>query len=372
MGHKLLLTNAWFYTSETIIIGITSSSLLSKKKWAHFLEDFETRKQRVENFIKLFTNNKIEARIYELNDPWGPAGEVDEIESLILTQETAKGGDYCNKIRAEKGLSQLELVFVDMILNDNQESGEKAFSNKTSSSYIRQYLDEKTGFKAEELYQRFFDLWDRINFPEELKLKWWTILRDSYSTHWRYYFNLNHIYQILQKFDKYYDEEIYPAEYKTLIEVAIWFHRIVFIPLAIDSKYNVEQSNMILKSFMEETKYEVITKSQFEFLKSLVMSVHRHRKTQTYEDDLHNKLNTFFLDIILSFLGFEEEVYKKFTILVRKDFLWIEKSEFRQKRKIILQRLIDRERIFLSDSIYTAFEEQARKNLKSELSELEE
>lgn len=32
LGHKLLLTNACFYTSETIIIGITSSELLNKKK----------------------------------------------------------------------------------------------------------------------------------------------------------------------------------------------------------------------------------------------------------------------------------------------------------------------------------------------------
>jgi len=31
LGHKLLLTNALFYTRETIIIGITSSSLLSNK-----------------------------------------------------------------------------------------------------------------------------------------------------------------------------------------------------------------------------------------------------------------------------------------------------------------------------------------------------
>lgn len=32
LGHKLLLTNALFYTGEVIIIGITSSKLLSKKK----------------------------------------------------------------------------------------------------------------------------------------------------------------------------------------------------------------------------------------------------------------------------------------------------------------------------------------------------
>ena len=81
LGHKLLLTGACFYTSETIIIGITSEKMLSKKKCAHFLEDFEMRKTRVQSFVHLLTNGKVEARIYELNDPAGPGGVIKEIEA---------------------------------------------------------------------------------------------------------------------------------------------------------------------------------------------------------------------------------------------------------------------------------------------------
>lgn len=106
----------------------------------------------------MLTNGQIHARIYELNNPCGPAGEIAEIEALILTEETAKGGEYCNKIRFEKGLPLHDIVIVDMILNEKEDSGANTFSNKTSSSYIRQYLDEKTEFKAEELYTRFFKL----------------------------------------------------------------------------------------------------------------------------------------------------------------------------------------------------------------------
>jgi pantetheine-phosphate adenylyltransferase len=122
------------------------------------LEDYETRNTRVKNFIRLLTNNKIDARIYQLNDPCGPAGEIAEIEAVILTAETAKGGAYCNNIRVERGLPISDIVVVDMILNEKEASGEDAFSNKTSSSYIRQYLDEKTEFKAELLFKRFYDL----------------------------------------------------------------------------------------------------------------------------------------------------------------------------------------------------------------------
>mmetsp|Transcript_6225 Transcript_6225/g.5347 ORF Transcript_6225/g.5347 Transcript_6225/m.5347 type:complete len:258 (+) Transcript_6225:956-1729(+) len=256
-----------------------------------------------------------------------------------------------------------------MILNDKEESGEQAFSNKTSSSYIRQYLDEKTGFKAQDLYKRFFDLCDKVKLPEKSKLKWWTILRDSYCTHWRSYFNLNHIYQILEKFDLHYNEEIYSDEHKLLIEIAIWFHRIVFIPLAIDNTYNAEQSYIILKKFIDEIEDDILSKDQIDFLEKLTKSVHKHRQTETYDDSNLDSLNKFFLDIILVFLGFEEEVYKTFTTLVRKEYLWVEKSEFQLKRKIILQRLLDRERIFITDDIHEKFEEQARINLQNELDE---
>lgn len=269
-------------------------------------------------------------------------------------------------------MSKLELVFVDMILNEKEESGEKAFSNKTSSSYIRQYLDEKTGFKAKELYKRFYELCNKVQLPEEQRLKWWTTIRDSYSTHWRYYFNLNHIYQILEKFDQFYDTEIYPEESKIFIELAIWFHRIVFIPQIIDSTHNVKESYNILKQFVEETQYNVVTSEQLSFLQSLVLSVNRHRQTEVYDNKEQDSLNKFFLDIILSFLGFENEIYKRFASLVKKEYLWVEKSEFKLKRRIILQRLLDRERIFITNEIYNKFEEQARQNLQNEVDETEE
>ena len=45
-----------------------------------------------------------------------------------------------NDKRAENKLPPLNLVFVDMVLASTSEQGANNFSNKTSSSYIRQYL----------------------------------------------------------------------------------------------------------------------------------------------------------------------------------------------------------------------------------------
>ena len=54
-GHKLLLKTA-LSISETIEIGLTSQKLLENKKFYSKLEDYQTRKENLESFVKSFTN----------------------------------------------------------------------------------------------------------------------------------------------------------------------------------------------------------------------------------------------------------------------------------------------------------------------------
>lgn len=74
-----------------------------------------------------------------LEDPVGIAGTESNIEACILTREVAKGGNMINEIRINHGIKPLDLVFVDMILAE-QDINNKNFSNKLSSTNIRQYL----------------------------------------------------------------------------------------------------------------------------------------------------------------------------------------------------------------------------------------
>ena len=48
-----------------------------------------------------------------------------------------------NDVRKNNGLSELELVFVDMILAE-QDLNKKNFSNKVSSTNIRQFLSNQS------------------------------------------------------------------------------------------------------------------------------------------------------------------------------------------------------------------------------------
>jgi phosphopantetheine adenylyltransferase len=59
-----------------------------------------------------------------------------------LTREVEKGGKMVNDAREKNGLGIVDLLFVDMILAD-ADSSEKNYSNKLSSTNIREYLSKQ-------------------------------------------------------------------------------------------------------------------------------------------------------------------------------------------------------------------------------------
>lgn len=121
-------------------IGVTSDSLLVKKAYKEFLEPFEVRKASVLTFIKTLNPHQ-ELNVFELSDPVGLAGSLPELEACILTREVEKGGQMVNDQRAASGLKPVELVFVNMILAEHGAKDKpKNFSNKVSSTHIREYL----------------------------------------------------------------------------------------------------------------------------------------------------------------------------------------------------------------------------------------
>jgi pantetheine-phosphate adenylyltransferase len=132
-------------SDNRILCGVTTDALLKKKAYAEYLEPFDARELAVRRFCHKVNPNLGERLItFELEDPVGPTGTDPDLEALILTREVEKGGKMVNDARSAKGLGPLDLVFVDMILAEvKEEERASQFSNKTSSTYIREYLASK-------------------------------------------------------------------------------------------------------------------------------------------------------------------------------------------------------------------------------------
>ena len=65
----------------------------------------------------------VEVEVVELFEPCGPTIEDEEIEVLVLTEETRGGGEFVNKVRKERGMSKLAVEVVSIVGDEGGEGG---------------------------------------------------------------------------------------------------------------------------------------------------------------------------------------------------------------------------------------------------------
>ncbi|KAK0610535.1 hypothetical protein B0T17DRAFT_621006 [Bombardia bombarda] len=176
-GHKLLLTAGALLLevprkdsaqSCRYIIGITGDELLKNKKYAEFVQSWETRARNVIDFLARilqlsdrgwkdvtrpqiqeqdgdfqasFRNGTIHVQCVRIQDAFGPTITVEDINALVVSGETRSGGQAVNDRRIEQGWRALEVFEVDVL--DAEEISDEAtktenFASKISSSAIRQ------------------------------------------------------------------------------------------------------------------------------------------------------------------------------------------------------------------------------------------
>ncbi len=112
-GHLTLLQHA-FDIGGSVIIGVTSDKFAAD----HGKKIQNNYSVRVANLKKLlgtsFPDRKYD--IKELNEDFGPALYTEDVQALVVSKETENKGTILNKARAEKNLSPVDIVAVDLVL----------------------------------------------------------------------------------------------------------------------------------------------------------------------------------------------------------------------------------------------------------------
>jgi hypothetical protein len=117
-GHEEFISRA-FELGEKVIIGLMSDGYVEGKATGNRqqakvqlkIQNFKERKEGLVNHLnkKQLLNR---AEIVKIDDIYGPTIKDSEIEALVVTRETRKGGRLVNKKRKELGLPPLKLLTV--------------------------------------------------------------------------------------------------------------------------------------------------------------------------------------------------------------------------------------------------------------------
>lgn len=140
---------------------------------------------------------------------------------------------------------------------------------------------------------------------------------------------------------------------------AIWFalfyHDIIYKATKSDNEL---QSAKIFKKRIVKTKFD-----QIGFVQELIEQTKHHKISN------NNDINLF-LDIDLSILGSERDVYIQYFNNVRKEFKMYPKILYKKGRKKVLQQILNEDVIYKTKYFKDKFEIQARNNLTFELNRL--
>lgn len=116
VGHERLLEKA-FQIGEKIIIGITTDDFARRRDG--FIYPLGLRKLILEEFLRErgFSNYEI----IEIRDRYGPAVDLEELEAIVVSKETEPVAREINEIRKRRGLRELEVVTIEMVLGEDGE-----------------------------------------------------------------------------------------------------------------------------------------------------------------------------------------------------------------------------------------------------------
>jgi len=198
---------------------------------------------------------------------------------------------------------------------------------------------------------------------QKLRKRWLSLMKQSgiqtgvsdvykdivnhYSEQHRHYHNLVHIYDALLEFD----ESKQLAQNPLAVELAIWFHDII---------YDTKASNNEERS--ADFTYETLdglgfTKTVCELVSQMIVATKHDCKPSDSDTEL-------LIDIDLSILGQPPKRFTSYEQEVRAEYVWVSDLDFKERRSVILNLFLARKKIYSTDLLHKKYERKARENIR--------
>ena len=188
----------------------------------------------------------------------------------------------------------------------------------------------------------------KIDEPE----KSWEAIATLHTSPERKYHNIEHIHDCLVKLDAWPNKPT--AEVGDSIELAIWFHDIIFESTRADNEdYSAALLTHLLRGHPLETEAVAL----------ILATQHKEASGMRPEEII--------CDIDLSILGSPAAQYQSYADAIRQEYNWVESEIYRKKRSDVLRNFLLRENIYHTEHARAQWQDQALINLQNEIEQLE-
>ncbi|XP_016092385.1 bifunctional coenzyme A synthase [Sinocyclocheilus grahami] len=135
-AHKTLLNISCLMANRRFVIGVCDQELLKNKVLKELIEPYDQRVQKLQDFLN-DVKPSLEYEIVPLSDPFGPSVSDPELQCIVVSEETRKGGEAVNRKRVENRLAELVLYEIQLLKDAHHADIEE---EKISSSSLRTRL----------------------------------------------------------------------------------------------------------------------------------------------------------------------------------------------------------------------------------------
>jgi predicted metal-dependent HD superfamily phosphohydrolase len=194
------------------------------------------------------------------------------------------------------------------------------------------------------------------------KARWFQRLWDMHTEQGRYYHTVVHLEEMFNYFEILRKQNCPCSLTKhedQAIVLSIFFHDSVYDAR---SGTNEEDSALLFESFADEWAISKTSETLKSKVIEYILATKKHHVSYENPEPL-----ALFLDLDMAVLGKEEAAYQAYAGLIRKEYEYVPRDIYCQKRGDVLEAFLQHESIYGTDIVGRAFEERARSNIRSEI-----
>jgi predicted metal-dependent HD superfamily phosphohydrolase len=176
----------------------------------------------------------------------------------------------------------------------------------------------------------------------------------AYSSPHRHYHTLQHINHVLSTINIL---QIY-TQNLAVVQLAAWFHDVVYDTQAQDNEEKSADYARELLSNLSLPEKAIATVTR------LILDTKHH---QAVDDDDDSQV---LLDADLAILAANSVKYQEYADAIRQEYAWVSDVDYIQGRQQVLEKFLQRQRIYFTPLMFEFAEPSARDNIKREIQKL--